>query len=363
MKIFLVILIWAMVLIAFNMLWWEQIPVDGYRSEIERFDIAFKAMRNDRKEMKERLLEFKTKNNRYPTNDEGLSVVARSEGELTTVPGFLNYREDPLHSRQYEGRIVDIVEAPYIYENRIGLSQSAFEQSPVKNDPKEYYSTTIDDNVYIYSVGALALYESYLYRTKSSPMISFYVKIAIFCFIETLLLFLFAFFSIKARSVETAEPQEIRYGFSIFLSLCAILFVVFVCHIGLTRMSDFFDYRNFRPFYRTYKNDALYYCSVASIVILIIMLIISELTSVKKPIYRLSRYCAYFLFAVITALIFQPAYITCYETSHIFGWRRKESYPKYLELLAKYRDSRVIKQETFDKIKQALDLELEKEKY
>jgi len=354
MKIFLVILIWIVALVAFNALYWAHRSVNRYRNLVEYFDTAFKALKDDREEMKKRLLEFKTWTGRYPTNDEGLSVVAYSLEEQTTAPGFMNYRGN-LHLNKFES--AEFSEAPYIYENRIGLPKNSFKHSPVKKDPKEYYSTKIDDNIFIYSIGALALYERYI---ESSPIFSFYFKITIFCLIEILLLFLFVLFSVNNRAKAIAKSRAAKYTLRSLLALCGILLIFLIC---LDPRQTYYSLRNkiLDPLLWTHRNESIYYYVAAAFVLLIALLIISELTSEKKSLLRFGKYAMYFLFAAVTAFTFQSSFVTCYPPFHVAGWRRKESYSKYLELLAKYRDSKVIKQETFDQIKQTLDLELAKD--
>jgi len=43
---------------------------------------------------------------------------------------------------------------PYVYENRRGLPESAFADSPVNRDPQRRYSVEVDDGIYLSSVGA-----------------------------------------------------------------------------------------------------------------------------------------------------------------------------------------------------------------
>jgi hypothetical protein len=226
----------------------------------------------------------------------------------------------------------------------------------VKDDPKEYYSTKIDNDVFIYSVGALLLYQRYKDKAESSPIFSFYLKITIFSLIEIFLLFLFALFSVKTRFTFFAKPLVGSYILPSIFVLNAIL-LIFLIFIGPKEIYN----KYLDSLIWTRRNGYIFYYLGAVIVLLIALLIISELTSKNKFLSRFGKYAAYLVFAAITAFIFQPSFVTCYPPFTLGGWRRKESYPKYLELLIKYRDSKVISLETFDKIKQALDLELAKD--
>lgn len=42
---------------------------------------------------------------------------------------------------------------PYVYENRNGLNQVLFADSPARRDSKKLYSIQVDDGIYVYSVG------------------------------------------------------------------------------------------------------------------------------------------------------------------------------------------------------------------
>jgi len=239
---------------------------------------------------------YRAKNNRYPTNDEGLTVLSELKAQLIEeyeyLPVPMGKRPKGKGSAYYgslggmcsfEGGILSLWFEPFIYENRNGLPGNLFNDSPVNNDKEGLYSIRVDKGVYVYSVGAISYYQDYVdalaKRTRT--------RIIVWCLpvISFILLIIFIYLFIRAKN----------------------------------------------PGNKTTK----WLVKLLKVVGGILMILISIIIGLRKP---------------------EEVTITCYKMASMFNLeRRPEIISQYNNLLDKYNQRGVISQDTYRKIKKALD--------
>jgi hypothetical protein len=113
-------------------------------------------------EVGSRLRAWHEAHGRWPTNDEGLSVVA--DAGVRVFPPFEDRREeaqamltrldaffDPVLMRSDAGPMSPKF-VPYLYENRRDAPPGTFAGSPVDGDAERAWSLAVDDGVYVLSV-------------------------------------------------------------------------------------------------------------------------------------------------------------------------------------------------------------------
>jgi hypothetical protein len=98
-------------------------------------------------EIADALHSFQEENSRYPTNDEGLEAIAKRMSRPLIDREYYYYRQ--------------FASFPILYENRRGMDERLFLDSPVEQG-LGYYSLKVDEGIYIYSVSALNFRMQYL---------------------------------------------------------------------------------------------------------------------------------------------------------------------------------------------------------
>jgi hypothetical protein len=163
-----------------------------YKYEPGWYEVHLRIIREDLEDIANHLHRFEKENGRYPTNDEGLLVLEALKAkwsvslesmheisfeELKNKYGFtqkeierklmgprlwaLRRREAP-YQPVSEAGILSPWDIPYVYENRKGLSKDSFADSPATLDTGRNYSLQVDEDIYVYCVGAMIHYEEYV---------------------------------------------------------------------------------------------------------------------------------------------------------------------------------------------------------
>lgn len=128
------------------------------------------------------LHDYKEKHGRYPTNDEGLSVI--HDEFLASKPRHFTYRDTRLN----DSGILTVWHEPYVYENRIGLDQEKFADSGATLDVKRKYSIQVDENIFAWSTAAEKNYHEYshwnrvIYGTWNAVRVVFLLTFAVYGF-------------------------------------------------------------------------------------------------------------------------------------------------------------------------------------
>ncbi|MBI5779753.1 MAG: type II secretion system protein GspG [Planctomycetes bacterium] len=163
---------------------------------------------------------YRTKNNRYPTNDEGLAVLSELKAQLIEeyayLPAPMGKQPKDKGSVYYglqggmcpfESGILSSWFEPFVYENRNGLPENLFSDSPVNKYKGGLYSIRVADGIYVYSVGAISYYQDYIdalaKRTRT--------RIIVWClpFISFILLNIFLYLFIKANKLSNRNPAKL----------------------------------------------------------------------------------------------------------------------------------------------------------
>jgi hypothetical protein len=218
---------------------------------------------------------YYAQNNRYPDNNEGLSALKSFKEELIgkqpNLPPPMGISEDKSQDSykfdrfydnwkmvSFEGGILSPWFEPFVYENRRGLSDSLFTDSPANPDKEQYYSIKVDDGIYIYSVGAMLYAQEYKTLLAEIKMMNG-ISIAI-VILEIVLVIVFIRLFIKARK-PAKEPQKwwVRglktAGRTLLVLLSVVIGPVSIPHITCYVMTSFGLYR--RPEMITQYNALL----------------------------------------------------------------------------------------------------------
>ena len=166
----------------------------------------------------DQLKAYYEKNKQYPDNNEGLTVLTELRARLIKEQAYL---PPPIGSCQedcngkygvadegmvsFDGGILSPWLEPFVYENRRGLEKNIFADSPVNRDKKQYYSIKVDDEIYVYSVGAMMYYHDYARVMAKRNMTHIIVwSIPVLSFV---LLILFIWLFIKAKRPTDKLPK------------------------------------------------------------------------------------------------------------------------------------------------------------
>ncbi|HLD36619.1 MAG TPA: type II secretion system protein GspG [Planctomycetota bacterium] len=106
------------------------------------------------------LKSYYAKNNRYPDNNEGLTVLdnIRKNPEL---PDEYEYERRGRDIKVFEAGILSPWLTPFVYENRRGFPPELFQGSPATDDSGQHYSVRVDEGIYVYSLGTRMTYVEY----------------------------------------------------------------------------------------------------------------------------------------------------------------------------------------------------------
>ena len=246
---------------------------------------------------------YRAKNNRYPTNDEGLTVLSELKTRLIEEYSYLPV---PMGKRpkgkgsvyygslggmcSFEGGILSSWFEPFIYENRNGLPENLFSDSPVNNDRWEFYSIRVDDGIYVYSLSAIAYYHDYVNALAKRSR----TRLIVWCLLAIAFALLNIFIYLFIRLKKPSNSQPAKLGFKLIKTIGGIIIILGAVLIGLKK-----------PYTYNYKETAMCYDPV--------------------PNFDLDLS------------------------------RRPEIISQYNDLLDKYNQRGVINQVTYQKIKKALD--------
>lgn len=156
--------------------------------------------------IKGHLIQFENQNGRYPTNDEGLSVLDGLRTKIKELDieydnSYYEMRNGEI--RRFDSEILSPWYVPFIYENRRGQNENMFSESPVNNDHGENYSVRVDEGIFVYSSGAIDSFKTYtLFKMR------LYKGYCFFAFTYVLVFFLFI-------SVLTKKFQGILIALSV----------------------------------------------------------------------------------------------------------------------------------------------------
>lgn len=139
-------------------------------------EFALSQMREQLGTIKRHILEYKKRDGHYPAIFDGLFAIRESvKKELMENNEKINYDAadyknrvyyEYTYRRDYYGKgtyredvpvlatdagLISVYGLPYIYEDRNGLDESAFEFSPVNRDKERLFSVEIDKGVYVYA--------------------------------------------------------------------------------------------------------------------------------------------------------------------------------------------------------------------
>jgi hypothetical protein len=176
---------------------------DGYRCELLKEHMGVIA---------QHLKSYYSQNNRYPTNDEGLTVLKDLQEELAKkhsgLPPPMGTYHHPYPERityyyrinkeemvPYEDGILSPMLEPFIYENRRGLPENLLVDSPVNRDKNGDYSLKVDDGIYLYSSSSV------FYHDRYSEYLSDKTKYTIYAVGFALLALIIGIVLIKARRI------------------------------------------------------------------------------------------------------------------------------------------------------------------
>jgi len=123
---------------------------------------------------------YHDKQGRYPDNNEGLTILTDLRKELvdkqTSLPSPMGTYEDKFNWGYYIPKYAEMVSfdggilspwfEPFIYENRNGLDETLFTDSPVNYDKERSYCIEVDKGIYVYSMGAVMYYQKYCLLLK-----------------------------------------------------------------------------------------------------------------------------------------------------------------------------------------------------
>lgn len=210
------------------------------------------------KEIKTELQEYNKNNSRYPTSDEGLSVLDDLKARLQEKypdKSFEKYIYDNIDTygtmdeapykdiRFSKAGILDYWAMPYVYENRSEKNSSIFKDSPVNSDHLGSYSIKVDNDIYVYSVGAIRFYNEYnKIRIEKYSLIG----------LSLTLLIVFIVLYRKARKKEEIKKENIfitiiRVSLSTVAIIVAIAAGMFFGNPVTCYVMSRFDKREYRP--------------------------------------------------------------------------------------------------------------------
>jgi hypothetical protein len=203
------------------------------------------------KETKKFLRKYKWKYSHYPTNDEGLfdfekiqRVIKKSKCRSVEFEKIQDL---------YQGLYLDISEAgllsgwsvPFIYENRRGLDEKLFEDSPATLDTDRVYSIEVDKDIYVYSVGAMTDYKKKLPVYEKTVMEMHIVKIVS----ATVLVFFVVLFVLECRKYrKTIDKQGAARRFA---AMILIVVSISLGHPAIYYCEEYPLYNSKDPVYRS----------------------------------------------------------------------------------------------------------------
>lgn len=173
---------------------------------------------------------YNAQNDRYPDNNEGLTVLSGLRNEIKV--------NQPKRGEMYDynGIILSPWQEPFMYENRRGLPEDKFSDSPVNQDKKQNYSLKVDEGIYVYSLGSMDLYLEYNDFTKKmwrTRIIS----------IGVLIIFIFLFIISKKPTAKTNTIKAIRTVLSSILFLASVIIGIIPLGVSCYKMTYFSPYR------------------------------------------------------------------------------------------------------------------------
>jgi len=209
------------------------------------------------------LQSYYTQNKRYPDNNEGLMALKDLRERLLKVQNHLpppigsltptdikeiqdigfDFIRNKFEMAAFDGGILSSWLEPFIYENRRGLPEDLFTDSPVNQDKGQYYSLKVDDGIYVYSVGAMIKYKSYaelLSEIKMMKILSLAIAI-----ISIILIIVFIRLFIKAKRPAKEPPKPwvsiLRIISGTILALASIFIALIPWSVTITcyAMSSF----------------------------------------------------------------------------------------------------------------------------
>lgn len=305
---------------------WDEASRINYN--LKRYERQFPISRLELETIKKNLIKYKEKNGSFPSNEEGLSVLNNVKEEYRENNPENAYSGHPPGPYISNNLILSSFKLPYIYENRTGLPKEAFSHSPAERDTGNYYSTKVADGIYVYCAGMLRFYDDYIALKEQFRKNRWIIIVTGISMIISGLILLAIF------SKRLSEEKLITITGILWIAI-GVLAITIMAFTGF-----------------------LFFAFFAGI-----MILLTKWISISPAgIFRAIKIAVLIILAAISALFFGAGnLVSCYRPAPVGQWRRKALYPDYLELLAKYRDNKVIKQETFYKIKQILDSELEHE--
>lgn len=162
----------------------------------------------------------------YPTNDQGLMSI---KNKVITKQRKLNMADFSRQAYAYSrmrvrpSGLLSIWGDPFIYENRNGLSKSAFSHSGVNVDKEQIYSIQVDDGIYVWSLSAQQQYNRYKYWHGRLNVAYAIVIIVSLVFIA---LFISSCWRVSRRLANRVE-RALKLGWSMLSGLLVALFVFF----------------------------------------------------------------------------------------------------------------------------------------
>jgi len=126
---------------------WYEYQFDYIKDDLEALMLALKS--------------YYRKENRYPTNDEGMAVLPQYSKPVDS--SCLSDNRTPKSSAVGP---LSRWEVPYVYENRRGIDPEKFADSPVEKEHAERYSLKVDNGIYVYSSGGYELSKDYDLHAK-----------------------------------------------------------------------------------------------------------------------------------------------------------------------------------------------------
>lgn len=334
MRPLIIMLIWLVVLGDYKIRRYSK-GGDLNEPKLARYEASLSTCRNELKLIKRHLLDYQKEHGSFPTNDESLLAVNALADSLPVFEDT-EYVQAGMYPSTTDYAVLSSYGMPFVYENRIGLSKKAFLYSPIYCDSVGKYTIKVADDVYVYDVGMIRLYEEYSKIKNIARGNPFIFNSAIVTVISSILILglivLFVF-------SKTIQPKIARYV-TVFLLIAIMTSLLILLHLSSFSQGGFTITTGF-------------------------MLLFALWISITTPgITRAARIGVFIILGVLTSFFVVPdVRVNCYLPAPVGRWRRKDLYPQYIELLAKYRDHEVIKPATFRKIKNALDSEFEKENY
>lgn len=134
----------------------------------------FRTMREHLQTITQELKVYLSRNGKYPDNNEGLAALtefrAKLAGDRYDLPEPMGKLPKEYNERRsgssremvaYGAGILSPWFEPFIYENRTGLDEKLFADSPATLDTGRNYSVKVDEGIYIYSAGTMLFYQKY----------------------------------------------------------------------------------------------------------------------------------------------------------------------------------------------------------